>query len=248
MNIIVVNDYNEMSCQAARILAAQLHEKPRSVLGLATGGTPVGMYGELVRMHQGDSLDFSQATSFNLDEYVGLGAEHPCSYRHYMAEHLLNQVNLPADHVHIPNGLAEDLRAECQAYEDKIHAHGPVDLQVVGIGHNGHIGFNEPGTSFASRTHLVDLTERTVAANARYFSSTGDVPIRAISMGIATIMEARRIVLLASGADKADILAAALHGPVTEDVPASILQHHPQVTCILDREAASRVESLVPSP
>ncbi|MGE5653245.1 MAG: glucosamine-6-phosphate deaminase [Bacillota bacterium] len=241
MNIIVVNDYHEMSQQAARILAGQLHDQPRSVLGLATGGTPVGMYRELVRMHQQGSLSFSQASSFNLDEYVGLGADHPCSYRYFMAGHLFDQVNMPSDRVHIPNGLAMNLNAECQAYEAKIAVSGPIDLQVLGIGHNGHIGFNEPGTPFASRTHLVGLTERTIAANARYFSSAAEVPTRAISMGISTIMDARRILLLASGADKAEIIAAALYGSVSEAVPASILQRHPSVTCILDRAAASRL-------
>ncbi len=241
MDIIIVDNYQELSRQAADLLATQLRKKPSSVLGLATGGTPVGMYRELVRLHREQQLDFSQATSFNLDEYVGLGADHPCSYRYFMAEQLFDHVNMPEIRIHIPNGQAPNLSAECQAYEAKIRACGSIDQQVLGIGHNGHIGFNEPGTPFTSRTHLVNLTQQTITANARYFSSAAEVPTQAISMGIATIMEAKKILLLASGLDKAGIMAAALQGPISEEVPASILQRHPQVTCILDHDAASRL-------
>jgi glucosamine-6-phosphate deaminase len=243
MQIIIARNYQDMSKRAARVIAEQLKRKPQSTLGLATGGTPVGLYQELVRLHREGNLDFDQATSFNLDEYVGLSADHPCSYHFFMRQHLFDHVNLPVANIHIPNGLATDLSQECRDYEAAIASMGPIDIQVLGIGHNGHIGFNEPGTSFASRTHVVQLSHSTIAANARYFPSMESVPTRAVSMGIDTILAAKRILLLASGADKAEAVAAALCGPIDETVPASVLRQHSQVTYIIDEDAAGQLQA-----
>lgn len=241
MNIIVCNDKKEFDQKAAQILASQIQNKPDSVLGLATGGTPVGMYQELIKMYENKELSFEQVKTFNLDEYVGLDKDHPQSYHAYMYENLFNHVDIKKENVNLPDGRAEDLEQECAAYEQKIKEAGGIDLQVLGIGHNGHIGFNEPNTPFQAVTHVVDLDERTIQANSRFFDSIDEVPRKAISMGIKSIMQAKKIMLMATGADKAEIIAKALQGPVTPEVPASVLQLHPNVTVVLDKEAASKL-------
>jgi len=240
MNIVVVANYDSMSAEVAKLLYAQITRKPTSVLGLATGSTPLGVYKLLVEYHA-RGTDFSRLTTFNLDEYVGLAPDHPQSYNYYMKENLFSKVNLKPENTHVPNGLAPDLEAECQRYEELIKKAGGIDLQILGIGTNGHIGFNEPGTDFGAITHVVDLAESTIRDNSRFFASIDEVPTRAISMGIKTIMQAKEIVLMASGGSKADAVYAAVHGPVTPDVPASVLQLHPSVTLVVDQAAASKL-------
>jgi len=241
MNIIVCNNKKEFDEKAAQFLASQIQEKPDSVLGLATGSTPVGMYHELIKMYKNKQISFEQVKTFNLDEYVGLDKDHPQSYHAFMYENLFNHIDIKKENVHLPDGKADNLEQECASYEEKIKEAGGVDLQVLGIGHNGHIGFNEPKTPFESVTHVVDLDERTIQANSRFFDSIDQVPRKAVSMGIKSIMQAKKILFLATGADKAEIVAKALQGPVTPDVPASVLQLHPDVTVILDKEAASKL-------
>jgi len=242
MRVIIVRDYDEMSREAARIIAKQVRTKPNSVLGLATGGTPVGTYKELVRMHKEEGLDFSKVTTFNLDEYYGLGPDHPQSYHSYMFENLFNHVNVDPKKVHIPNGLAKDVKAFCQEYEEKIKKAGGIDLQLLGIGRDGHIAFNEPGSSLASRTGIVALAEETIKDNARFFEREKDVPRYALSMGCGTILEAKKLLLLVNGAGKADAVAAFIEGPITSQITASILQMHPDATVILDEAAASKLK------
>lgn len=239
MDIIIAKDKNEFARMSANILAQQIKEKPDSVLGLATGSTPLGLYGELADMHKRGELDFSKVTTFNLDEYKGLPRDHSQSYYRYMTENLFDKINIPKENVNLPNGAVDDSQAECARYEEKIKDLGGIDLQVLGIGHNGHIGFNEPGTLFESTTALIDLDERTIEANSRFFDSPDQVPRQALSMGIKTIMQARKIILMISGKDKAEIAVKALKGPITPEVPASVLQLHPFVTVVLDQEAAS---------
>ncbi|WP_432774876.1 glucosamine-6-phosphate deaminase [Brevibacillus gelatini] len=242
MKLVIVKDYQEMSRKAAELLAQEVKNNPQTVLGLATGGTPVGMYRELVKLHQVEGIDFSQASSFNLDEYVGLSPEHPQSYRAYMQENLFCHINLPKDKAHIPAGDAPDLEKECARYEEAIREAGGIDIQVLGIGNNGHIGFNEPGSSAESTTRVVQLTQSTIEANARYFASIEEVPVQAVSMGIKTILGAKKIVLLASGEAKAEAVRLMLEGEPTADVPASLLQLHPDVTVIVDEAAASQLD------
>lgn len=241
MKIIVAKDYEEMSKKAADIVAAQVILKPDSILGLATGSTPVGMYRELVKRYQAGDIDFSNVVTFNLDEYCGLDAENPQSYHYFMMENLFNHINIPKQNIHIPSGSAADIQAECEQYEQKIKEAGGIDLQVLGIGRNGHIGFNEPAAYFEAKTHLVELDEDTIQANARFFNSMEEVPRRAISMGIRTIMQARKILLLANGEAKAEAIYKTVQGPIMPQVPASILQLHPDVVMILDQEAASKL-------
>jgi len=242
MRVIIVKDYDEMSKEAARIIAKQVKTKPNSVLGLATGGTPVGTYKELIRMHKKEGLDFSKVTTFNLDEYYGLGPDHPQSYHHYMFDNLFNHVNVDPKKVNIPDGLAKDVKAFCQGYEEKIKKAGGIDLQLLGIGRDGHIAFNEPGSSLESRTGVVALAEETIKDNARFFEKEEDVPRYALSMGCGTIAEAKRLLLVANGAGKADAVAAFVEGPVTSQITASILQMHPDATVILDEPAASKLK------
>jgi len=215
-----------------------IRTKPNAVLGLATGSTPVALYCELIRMHREGGLDFSQVTTFNLDEYVGLAAKHPASYHHFMNENLFSHVNVRRDRIHIPDGTAKDIPAFCQEYEAAISRAGGMDLQLLGIGHDGHIGFNEPSSSLASRTRIKTLTENTVAANQRFFSSPQEVPQHVITMGVGTIMEARTCMLLAFGEGKAEAVAAMVEGPITAMCPASVLQLHPQAVLIIDEAAA----------
>lgn len=238
MRIIKTKDYAEASKVAADIMAAQIILKPDSVIGLATGSTPVGMYANLARKCK-EGLDFSSVTTVNLDEYVGLPAEHEQSYRRFMNENLFNHVNIKPENTHLPNGMASDPEAECVRYEALINSLGGVDMQLLGIGHNGHIGFNEPSDHFVCDTNCITLTKRTIEANSRFFASEDEVPRRALSMGIRTIMRAKRILLLITSEEKAEILKQAVYGPVTPSVPASILQLHSDVTLVADAGALS---------
>ncbi len=241
MRLIFAKDYEDMSCEAAKIVSGQLYLKPQSVLGLATGSTPIGLYDRLVQVHQTVGLDFSGVTTFNLDEYVGLSSENPESYHYFMKEHLFSRVNLRPDHCFVPNGMAEDLEEEGRRYDALIEQAGGIDLQVLGIGRNAHIGFNEPDIKFEAMTHKVRLDDETIRANARFFAREEDVPRYAISMGIRNIMLARRVLLLASGPEKAEAVYAAACGNVSPKAPASILQLHRDATIIADATAAARL-------
>lgn len=236
MNIINVKNNEELSSKAADIIADKIKSDKNSVLGLATGSTPVRTYEILIdRVASGD-LSFKDVTTFNLDEYAGLSGEHENSYRYFMNDVLFNHIDIDLNNTYIPNGLASDLKKECAEYDASIGKKGPVDLQVLGLGLNGHIAFNEPGSSFEGRTQLTKLTESTIEANARFFDSMDEVPTEAITMGIETILEAKEILLLVHGEAKAAILKEVLNGPVTEEVPGSALQNHPNVTVITDIE------------
>ena len=238
MRVIRVAGKEEMGKEAAAVIAAGMRAKPHYVLGLATGSTPIALYQELIRLHKDEGLDFSTTITFNLDEYIGLPPTHDQSYRYFMNEQLFDHVNINKANTHVPDGLAEDIEAHCQAYEIMIEDVGGIDCQVLGIGSNGHIAFNEPGSSLASRTRALDLTENTIKDNSRFFEKIEDVPTRAVTMGIGTILEAENILFLANGANKVGATAAALEGPVTVKVPASALQLHPDVTCVVTEDAA----------
>lgn len=224
---------------ASRIFAAQITLKPESVLGLATGSTPVGMYNELVEMYKEGRVDFSKVRTVNLDEYAGLDGSNDQSYRYFMNHNLFDHINIDKDNTNVPNGVAEDLQAECERYEQVVADMGGVDIQLLGIGNNGHIAFNEPCEEFPEKTHIVDLTQNTIEANARFFSSMDEVPKKALTMGIGTIMKAKKIVLLANGAKKAQTIYDTVYGPITPKVPASVLRLHPDVTIFADEEAAA---------
>ena len=239
MKIYRAEDYNSMSRRAANILSAQVILKPDSVLGLATGSTPVGMYRQLVNWYEKGDIDFSQVHTVNLDEYLGLAPDHDQSYRYFMQQNLFDHINVRPENTNVPNGLASDPEAECRRYDQVIAGLGGIDLQVLGMGHNGHIGFNEPEEAFELETHVVDLTENTIQANARFFASKDEVPRRAITMGIKSIMQARHILVVVSGEDKAEIVRRAFAGPVTPLVPASILQMHPHLSLVGDEAALS---------
>ena len=226
---------------AATLIAAQLLRKPDSVLGLATGSTPVPTYEELIALNKAGVADFSKAVSYNLDEYVGIPVDHECSYHRFMDDNLFNHVNMRREAIHVPDGLAEDLAGAAAAYDDAIDAAGGIDLQVLGIGRNGHIGFNEPGDKFVYGCHVVDLSESTIDANKRFFDSADDVPRQAVSLGIGSIMKARTILLLATGADKAEAVRAMAQDEITPQVQATILRTHPNVIVLLDAEAASKL-------
>ena len=241
MRIYACADYRAMSRRAASIIAAQVVLKPDCVLGLATGSTPVGAYEQLVKWYQQGDLSFAQTRSVNLDEYLGLAPTHDQSYRYFMQQNLFNHIDIVPENTHVLNGLAEDPAAECAAYDQMIRDLGGVDLQLLGMGHNGHIAFNEPGDDFGLGTHVVTLSERTIDANQRFFASRDDVPRHALSMGIKSIMSARRILIVVSGADKAEALCQAVSGPVTNQVPASVLQLHPDVTLVADEAALSKL-------
>ena len=243
MKIIRATDYYDMSRKAANIISAQVIMKPNCVLGLATGGTPVGTYKQLVEWYNKGNLDFSEVTTVNLDEYRGLPREHPESYWSFMHKNLFDLVNIRPEAIHLPDGTNMDSAAECAHYDEIIRQLGGVDLQLLGIGHDGHIGFNEPGAAFELGTHCVSLTEETIEANKRFFDGdVNQVPKQAYTMGIKTIMQARKVLMVANGAGKADIVKKAFFGPVTPEVPASILQMHPDFTLVLDAEAASRLD------
>ncbi len=239
MLVIIKDDYEAISREAARLVANRLRKKPNLVLGLATGSTPLGLYGELIRMHRQEGLDFSKVTTFNLDEYVGLNPDHPQSYHYFMRENLFSRINLDPRFVHLPDGMAMDIEDHCQWYEERIRATGGLDLQVLGIGANGHIAFNEPGSSLGSRTRVKTLTGTTREANSRFFDSEDEVPRYALTMGVGTIMEARELLLVASGEGKADAIRASVEGPITAMVPASIVQMHPRAFLVIDRAAAA---------
>lgn len=232
MKWIEVNSYDEMSAVAANIFTEQLKAKPASILGLATGGSPVGMYKELVKRQQAGDITFKDVKTFNLDEYVGLDQSSPASYWTFMHENLFNHVDMKEENIQLPNGKVDDLAAECVAYDDRIAEAGGIDLQLLGIGVNGHIGFNEPGTSFTSLTNIVELTESTRTENAIYFDDPAEVPTQAITMGIQSIMNAKAIVLIAFGEKKLEAIEKLKSGVVTEDFPASQLLNHPNVTII----------------
>lgn len=242
MRIIICKDTAAQGEAAASVIAAQILRKANSVLGFATGSTPIPTYAALANLVARGALSFRDVRCFNLDEYVGLSPEHEQSYLRFMVENLFSKVDIRPGAYRLPDGNAADLTAECAKYEREIAAAGGVDLQLLGIGHNGHIGFNEPCDCFPENTHVVTLTPRTIEANRRFFASADEVPRRALSMGIGTIMRARAILLVISGSDKAEITAQALQGEVTPQVPASILRFHPNVTVVLDEAAASKLE------
>lgn len=242
MLVVIKDDYDAVSREAARLISTRLRKKPDLVLGLATGSTPVGLYRELIRMHREEAADFSKLTTFNLDEYVGLPADHEQSYHRFMRENLLDHINVPPRFVNIPDGMASEIDEHCHWYERQIARAGGIDVQVLGIGANGHLAFNEPGSSLGSRTRVKTLTRKTREDNARFFGSTDDVPRYAITMGIGTIMEARELLLLASGVGKAAAIQAAVEGPITAMVPASIVQMHARAFLIIDRAAAAGLQ------
>ncbi len=241
MNIIVVKDYSEMSRKAAHLFVGQILQKPNSVLGLATGSTPVGLYKELIKFYKEGMIDFENVIAFNLDEYLNLDPTHEQSYARFMEENLFQFINMKEKNHHIPSGTALEFEAECDRYEELIHNAGGIDLQILGIGRNGHIGFNEPDIKFEAITHIVQLDEQTINDNARFFNNIEEVPKTAISMGIKTIMQSRGIILLASGKEKADAVAGMVSGKITPELPASVLQLHPNVTIIVDEAAASKI-------
>ena len=246
MKIYETENYEEMSRKAANILSAQVILKPDCVLGLATGSTPIGTYDKLVEWYEKGDLDFSEVKTVNLDEYRGLTRDNDQSYYYFMHEHLFDRVNIDPENTNVPNGTEPDADKECERYEKLIESMGGVDIQLLGLGHNGHIGFNEPDSCFSKYTHKVALSESTIAANTRFFDREEDVPRQAISMGMQAITQARKILLIASGPDKADALCACCFGPVTPQVPASILQLHQDVTIIADEESLSKCPSNVP--
>lgn len=244
MEIIVQQDSQQASWLAARLLRKLILEKPNPVIGLATGNTPLQLYKHLIQMHREEGLDFSRVVTFNLDEYVGLSPDHPASFHRFMWDNLFSQINIKPENVHIPDGLASDIQTYCERYEQEIKKAGGIDIQILGLGTNGHIGFNEPSSSLSSRTRLKTLTEQTRKNNASFFGGKDNVPYHAITMGIGTILEARTCLLMAFGQKKARAIAMAVEGPVTAMVPASALQLHPQAIIILDREAASGLKHL----
>ena len=237
MKVIVSKTYEEMCRKAAEIIAAQVTLKPDSVLGLATGSTPVGIYKELIRKHKEDSLDFSEICTVNLDEYIGLDENNDQSYRYFMNENLFNHINIPKKYTYVPNGKTDNLEDECENYELLIQQLGGIDLQLLGIGRNGHVGFNEPSDSFAEETHITNLTQETILDNSRFFENMEDVPKKAITMGIGTIMQAKKIILVANGESKAKAIYETLYGDVNPKCPASILRFHRDVTVLVDEAA-----------
>lgn len=241
MRIIEAKDYQEMSRKAAEVIAAQVTMKPNCVLGLATGSSPIGTYDQLVEWYEKGDLDFSTVKTVNLDEYRGLTHDNDQSYYYFMHEHLFDRVNIDPANTNVPDGTEPDAEKECARYEELIKSYGGIDLQLLGLGHNGHIGFNEPADAYTVTTNCVDLTESTIEANKRFFASVDDVPRQAYTMGIGTIMKAKKILVVVNGEGKADIVAKAFFGPVTPEVPASILQLHPDVTIVADKEALSKI-------
>ena len=232
MRFVKVDSYEKMSRDAANIISAQVIIKPNSVLGLATGSSPVGTYKQLIEWYNKGDVDFSKVISVNLDEYVGLDGSNDQSYRYFMNQNFFNHINIDKVNTFVPNGKAEDLETECTRYDEKIKELGGIDLQLLGIGLDGHIGFNEPDEFFVKNTHVVELHESTIKANSRFFESEDDVPTKAVTMGMVSIMQAKKILLIANGENKKDILEKAFFGPITPKIPASILQLHPDITVI----------------
>lgn len=241
MKIIKVKDYDEMSTTACELMVDRIKTIKNPVLGLATGSTPIGLYEQLIETYKQDHVSFKNVTTFNLDEYIGLAKDNPNSYHFFMSEKLFNHIDISPEKTYVPNGVASDLKQESVDYERLIQKENGIDLQVLGLGTNGHIAFNEPGTKFSSRTDIVDLAQATLDANARFFDSIDEVPTQAVTMGIESIMEGREIVLLVSGEGKAEALKSTINGEVTEDFPASILQTHQNVTIIADEAALSLI-------
>lgn len=239
MEVILQPDYERMSKVAAQIVVEVLNAKPNAVLGMATGSTPLGLYKELVRLHQKEQIDFSRVTTFNLDEYVGLPVSHPQSYHYFMHENFFKHVNIPPQNINIPSGTTSNYPAFCDWYEQRIADCGGIDLQILGIGSDGHIAFNEPTSSLSSRTRLKTLSKQTIDDNARFFDRREDVPVYAITMGVGTILDARKLLLIGSGKAKAKAIAQAVEGPVTSMVTASAIQLHRDAVVIVDREAAA---------
>jgi len=244
MEIIVQPDSEQASWLAARLVRKIILEKPQPVIGLATGNTPLLLYKYLIKMHHEEGLDFSRVVTFNLDEYVGLSPDHPASFHNFMWKNLFSQINIKPQNVHIPDGLAPDIQKFCERYEEEIKAAGGIDIQILGLGTNGHIGFNEPSSSLTSRTRIKSLTAQTRKSNAVFFGGEENVPYHAITMGIGTILDARICLLMAFGQKKAKAIAMAVEGPLTAMVPASALQLHPKAIILLDRDAASELKHL----
>ena len=238
MRIIVCKNYEEVSKKAAQIILSQVTLKPNSVLGLATGSTPIGMYENLVKLNKNGDIDFSEVRTFNLDEYYNLPKESDQSYHYFMYQNLFNHININPENIHIPNGMTNDVDAECDRYDSLIKEAGGVDIQVLGIGNNAHIGFNEPTVNFEKGTHLVELEESTIEANSRFFDNIEDVPKKAITMGVGSIFKSKKILLIATGENKAEAIYNTVYGKVVPEVPASILQFHSDIVLILDKEAA----------
>ena len=241
MRIYKAKDYEEMSRKAAGIVSAQIIMKPDCVLGLATGSTPLGLYKQLIEWYRNGDLDFSGVRTVNLDEYKGISRENDQSYYYFMHQNLFDHVNIPIENTHLPNGMEPDSEKECRRYEELIQSMGSVDLQLLGIGHNGHIGFNEPADAFEKLVHCVNLTQSTIEANKRFFASAEEVPKQAYTMGIQTIMRSKKILIIANGEGKADIVRDAFFGPITPRVPASVLQLHNDVTLVADEAALSKI-------
>ena len=241
MRIYKAKDYEEMSRKAAGIVSAQIIMKPACVLGLATGSTPVGLYKQLIEWYRNGDLDFSGVRTVNLDEYKGISLGNDQSYYYFMHQNLFDHVNIPAGNTHLPDGMEPDSEKECRRYEELIQSMGSVDLQLLGIGHNGHIGFNEPADAFDKLVHCVNLTQSTIEANKRFFASAEEVPRQAYTMGIQTIMRSKKILIIANGEGKADIVRDAFFGPITPMVPASVLQLHNDVTLVADEAALSKI-------
>jgi len=244
MEVIITRDYDKMSIKAAAIIAEQIKKKPDTVLGLATGSTPIGTYKELIRLHKENRLDLSKVTIFNLDEYLGLSSLHKESYNYFMWENLFKHININPENVYIPKGDVDDAEEFCNWYEEKIKKSGGIDLQLLGIGSDGHIAFNEPGSSLMSRTRVKTLDEQTIRDNSRFFRKEEEVPRFAITMGVGTILEAKKILLIANGEKKANACAQFIEGPVTSQITASALQLHQHVTVVLDEEAASKLKRI----
>lgn len=242
MRILIKKTYEDLSKVTAKIIKEAIQEKPNLVLGLATGSTPIGTYKELIRIHKEENLDFSQVISFNLDEYLGLSADHPQSYNYFMYKNLFDYININHKNIHIPDGMTENVEEFSKEYEKKIREAGEIDLQLLGIGSDGHIGFNEPGTPLNSRTQIVKLTESTIKDNSRFFEKEEDVPKFAITMGVQTIFEAKKILLLTSSGNKAEAVVKFIEGPITSQITASILQKHSDTIVILDEAAASKLK------
>jgi glucosamine-6-phosphate deaminase len=242
MRIIKTSDYNDMSLKAAKIISEQIKDVPYSVLGLATGSTPLQTYKYLIEWFKAGNLDFSKITTFNLDEYYGLSKQNEQSYHYFMFDNLFKHVNINTDNIHIPDGMNKNIEQECMKYEASILDAGGIDLQLLGCGHNGHIGFNEPNDVFNAEMHLVSLDESTIQANKRFFESENDVPRQAYTMGIKTIMQAKKVLMLISGEGKKEIVKKAFFGPITPQVPASVLQLHRDFTLIVDKDAYSLCE------
>lgn len=241
MNVVIVKNYHELSVKGTQLVADQITNKKNTVLGLASGQTPIGMYQELINMFKRGKIDFSEVVTFNLDEYYGLAPEHPQSYYYYMWNTFFKHINIKKENIYLLNGVTENIMQECNQYEYLIQKNGGIDLQILGIGDNGHLGFNEPAIGLNSKTHLVNLSEETIQANSHYFNNIQEIPKQAITMGIGTIMKAKKIILLASGRKKSHAIEKTINGPVSTEVPATILQLHPDVKLLIDKEAASQL-------